>query len=201
MTVMMMKMMTVLTDVGALHSTNDRNGRNVTNVISVTLSKKPQCHIRLSACCESKRTVGARLGQVFPILSSISSCILSKKKHDPMNDQHWHKNYDHKQIFAGIVHPCPRRGSRALSQVTGRLGTLRYAPSYHNSSFELFQLFHHLKLVRGPVLELVCLLHLSVGCINHVSAICEHEKATSWCRQGPCPLVWPWIDTQWSIVM
>ena len=26
--------------------------------------KTPQCHIRLSACCESKRTVGARLGQV-----------------------------------------------------------------------------------------------------------------------------------------
>ena len=186
MTVMMMKMMTVLTDIGALHSTNDRNGRNVTNVISVTLSKKPQCHIRLSACCESKRTVGARLGQVFPILSSISSWILSKQN-DPMNDQHWHKNYDHKQIFAGIVYPCPCRGGRALSQVTGRLGTLRYAPSHHNSSFELFQLFHHLKLVRGPVLELVCLLHLSVGCINHVSAICEHEKQQVGAARVPAP--------------
>ena len=34
------------------------NRRNVTNVMC------HQCHIRLSACCESKRTVGARLGQV-----------------------------------------------------------------------------------------------------------------------------------------
>jgi len=30
---------------------------------SLTIYVNRQCHVRLSACCESKRTVGARLGQ------------------------------------------------------------------------------------------------------------------------------------------
>ena len=32
---------------------------------SLTIYVNRQCHVRLSTCCESKRTVGARLGQGF----------------------------------------------------------------------------------------------------------------------------------------
>ena len=32
---------------------------------SLTIYVNRQCHVRLSTCCESKRTIGGRLGQGF----------------------------------------------------------------------------------------------------------------------------------------
>ena len=37
---------------------------------SLTIFVNKQCHVRLSACCEKKRTVGSRLGQgIFTLIS------------------------------------------------------------------------------------------------------------------------------------